>query len=170
MKVDITVSADQDVPLSSLDLPEIRLIILALPLQLLWEIAQFPLYTVWHQNNWGYILYGLAHRTLGELVILLILYELTAVIRRDRYWYLHSAFTSGILFTVAGVAYTVYSEIHNVRIKGTWGYTDLMHIVPVLNIGGTPFLQWLLIPPILLWLMRLVYRQRVGGASPEQTK
>ncbi len=35
------------------DWPEVRLIMLALPLELLWEVAQFPLYTVWHQNDWG---------------------------------------------------------------------------------------------------------------------
>ena len=137
-------------------LPEVRLIVLALPLQLLWEIAQFPLYTVWHQNDWSYILYGLAHCTLGDLIILLVLYELIAIIKRDRYWYLHGILSSGILFTIAGIGYTIYSEITNVRLKGTWGYTELMPIVPLIEIGGMPFLQWLLIPPILLLLMRLL--------------
>lgn len=136
-------------------IPEVRLIVLALPLELLWEIAQFPLYTVWHQNDWGYILYGLAHCTLGDLLILLILYELIALIQRDRYWYRHSVLPSGALFIIAGIVYTIYSEISNVRIKGTWGYTELMPIVPLIEIGGTPFLQWLLIPPFLLLLMRL---------------
>jgi hypothetical protein len=31
-----------------------------------------------------------------------------------------------------------------------------MPVVPLPGIGGTPFLQWLLIPPVLLRLMRLV--------------
>jgi hypothetical protein len=151
-------------PGSWLDLPEMRLITLALPLHLLWEVAQFPLYTIWHQNDWSYILYGLAHCTLGDLLIVLLLYELVALLRQDRRWYLRSVVGSGALFTAGGVAYTVFSEIFNVRIKGTWGYTELMPMVAVANIGGTPFLQWLLIPPILLWLMRLLARQR--GAPP----
>ena len=50
-------------------LPEIQLLMFGLPLQLLWEIAQFPLYTVWHEGDWGYILYGLAHCTLGDLLM-----------------------------------------------------------------------------------------------------
>ena len=53
----------------------------------------------------------------------------------------------------------------NVRIKGTWGYTELMPIVPGVEIGGTPFMQWLLIPPILLWLMRLTWLARQVRAS-----
>lgn len=134
--------------------PEIRLLTLALPLELLWEIAQFPLYTVWHQNDWSYILYGLAHCTLGDLLILLVIYSLISAVLHDRHWYRHRVLPGGILFTVAGLGYTIYSEITNVRIKGTWGYTELMPIVPLTGIGGMPFLQWLLIPPVLLWLMR----------------
>jgi len=129
---------------------------LGLPLSLLWEIAQFPLYTVWHQNDWGYILYGLAHCTLGDLLILLSIYELVALLNRNRYWVERNVLFNGIIFTLGGVGYTIYSEITNVRIKGTWGYTDLMPIVPIVEIGGMPFLQWLLIPPILLGLMRLL--------------
>ncbi|MBI3345037.1 MAG: hypothetical protein HY028_09335 [Gammaproteobacteria bacterium] len=39
-------------------IPEVRLLVLGLPLQVLWETAQLPLYTVWYQKGWGYILYG----------------------------------------------------------------------------------------------------------------
>jgi len=136
--------------------PETRLILVGLPLELLWETAQFPLYDVWHQNDWGYILYGLAHCTLGDVLILLATYEIVALLRRKRGWFLTHAVSGGALFTLLGAGYTVYSEIMNVRIKGTWGYTDLMPIVPGLGIGGMPLLQWLLIPPLLLWLMRQV--------------
>jgi hypothetical protein len=134
--------------------PETRLIMLGLPLELLWETAQFPLYDVWHQNDWGYILYGLAHCTFGDLLILLAAYEIVALLRRNRGWYLTHAVSGAVLFTLLGAGYTIYSEILNVRIKGTWGYTELMPLVPGIDIGGMPLLQWLLIPPILLWLMR----------------
>ncbi|MDZ7662986.1 hypothetical protein [Thiohalophilus sp.] len=135
--------------------PEVRLVTIALPLELLWEIAQFPLYDVWHQNDWGYILYGLAHCTLGDLLILLVIYELVALLSRNRAWYAATGILPrGLLFTLLGVGYTIFSEIMNVRLTGTWGYTELMPIVPVVEIGATPFLQWLLIPPVLLWLMR----------------
>ena len=137
-------------------IPEIQLLVLALPLELLWEVAQFPLYTVWHEGDWNYILYGLAHCTLGDLVILLIAYWIVAMLNRDRHWYLNNILPNGALFLVLGAVYTIYSEITNVRIKGTWDYTELMPIVPVVEIGAMPFLQWILIPPVLLWLMRLL--------------
>jgi len=138
------------------NIPEIQLLILATPLQLLWEIAQFPLYTVWHEGDWSYILYGLMHCTLGDLMILLGVFWMVSLLNRSRHWIFSPALVNIALFTTVGLGYTIFSEIVNTRIKGTWGYTELMPIVPIIEVGGMPFLQWLLIPPILIHLMRLV--------------
>ena len=138
-----------------LSIPELQLIMFGLPLQLLWEIAQFPLYTVWHEGDWSYILYGLAHCTLGDLLILLAAYWVVALLNRSRYWYRSNILVNGFLFTLLGLGYTIYSEILNVSIKGNWDYTELMPIIPVIQIGGMPFMQWVLVPPVLLWLMRM---------------
>ncbi len=136
-------------------IPELQLLVLGLPLELLWETAQFPLYTIWHEGTWSEILYGLVHCTLGDLLILLAAYWLIALFNQDRHWSRQAGLANIFLFTILGSTYTVYSEIVNVHIEGNWDYTGLMPIVPLLDIGGTPFLQWLLIPPLLLWLMRL---------------
>jgi len=144
--------------------PETSLVALGLPLELLWEIAQFPLYDVWHERGWGTILYALVHCTLGDLLILLVAYGAVALLLRNRAWALGPAAWRGALpFTLLGAAYTVYSEIVNVRVEGNWGYTELMPRVPVLEIGAMPLLQWLLIPPILLWLMRLTGPRVAAG-------
>jgi len=136
--------------------PETKLLALGLPLELLWEIAQFPLYDVWHQNDWSYILYGLAHCTLGDLLILLIAFWIVAAMLSNRRWFLAAPWAGGAAFTVLGAGYTIFSEIHNVRVKGTWGYTELMPIIPYFEVGAMPFLQWVLIPPVLVWLIGLM--------------
>ncbi|MBT8128909.1 MAG: hypothetical protein KJP10_02875 [Gammaproteobacteria bacterium] len=138
-----------------LSIPELQLLMFSLPLELLWEIAQFPLYTVWQEGEWSYILYGLAHCTLGDLLILLVTFWIVALLNRNRYWYNSNILVNGFLFTLLGLGYTIYSEIVNVSIKGTWDYTELMPIIPVIEIGGMPFMQWVLVPPVLLWLMRM---------------
>ena len=136
--------------------PEYLLLILSLPLQLLWEIAQFPLYTVWHEGDWSFILYGLVHCTLGDLLISLSIFWLVSILNRSRRWIFSPSMPNIVLFTVIGLAYTIFSEILNTRIRGTWGYTELMPIIPVIEIGGMPFLQWLLIPPVLIWLIQML--------------
>ena len=143
-------------------MPEVQLIMLATPLQLLWEVAQFPLFTVWHEGDWSYILYGLIHCTLGDLLILLSVFWLVSLLNQTRHWIFSPSITNIILFTVLGLGYTIFSEIVNTRIKGTWGYTELMPIVPIVEIGGMPFLQWLLIPPVIIWLMRLIKPQQTN--------
>lgn len=135
--------------------PEIQLLILALPLHLLWEIAQFPLYTIWHEADWGSILYALVHCTLGDLLIMLGAYWGISILNRSRYWIYSPSYLNVVFFTLSGLVYTVYSEIVNTRIKDTWTYTELMPIVPVIEVGGMPFLQWLLIPPVLVGLINL---------------
>ena len=140
--------------------PELQLIMFGLPLQVLWELAQFPLYTVWHEGDWGYILYGLIHCTLGDMLIMLSSYWLVALLNRTRYWYRIKILVNGFLFTLIGLGYTIYSELLNVNIKGTWAYTELMPIIPVIEIGGMPFMQWVLIPPVTLLLMRINYSSR----------
>lgn len=134
--------------------PEARLLALALPLEAAWETAQLPLYTLWYRADWNYILYSLAHCTAGDLLILLVAYELVAVLVRSRYWFSGSVCLTGGLFTFLGAAYTVYSETANTGIGGAWEYTAQMPLVPMFDIGATPLLQWLLIPPLVLWLMR----------------
>jgi hypothetical protein len=142
-------------------IPELQLIMFGMPLELLWEVAQFPLYTVWHEGDWGYILYGLVHCTLGDLLILLVANWMVALLNRNRYWYRSNILVNGFLFTLLGLGYTIYSEIVNVSIKGNWDYTEHMPIIPVIEIGGMPFMQWVLIPPVLLWLMRIFASQTI---------
>lgn len=136
--------------------PEFLLLTLALPLQLLWEIAQFPLYAVWHEGDWSYILYGLIHCTLADLLILLSVFWLVSLLNQSRFWIFSPSWRNTVLFTAVGLGYTIFSEIINTRVNDTWGYTDLMPIVPIIEIGGMPFLQWLLIPPVLIWLIQIV--------------
>lgn len=133
---------------------EIRLLVLGLPLEAAWETAQLPLYTLWYRSEPGYILYSLIHCTAGDLLILLVAYELVAILVHNRHWYSGPVRLTGALFTLFGAAYTVYSETLNTAPGGAWGYIARMPLVPVLDIGATPLLQWILIPPLLLWLMR----------------
>lgn len=146
-------------------MPEVQLAMLALPLHLLWELAQFPLYILWHEGSWGEILYALVHCTLGDILILLSVFWLVSLLNRSRQWvYARHVLLNALVFTALGLGYTVYSEIVNTRVVQSWAYTELMPIVPLVEVGGTPFMQWLLISPLLVWLMRLTRSAMVQAA------
>ncbi|HKB46619.1 MAG TPA: hypothetical protein VKC57_02915 [Ktedonobacterales bacterium] len=38
-------------------------------LNLAWELAQLPLYTIWREANAGYIAFAVAHCTVGDILI-----------------------------------------------------------------------------------------------------
>jgi hypothetical protein len=35
-----------------------------------------------------------------------------------------------------------------------WSYSPLMPVVPGLGVGLSPLVQWLVLPPLLIWLVR----------------
>lgn len=47
-----------------------------------------------------------------------------------------------------GVGYTVFSEWLNIVVRQAWAYSDIMPVIPVLNVGLSPLLQWIVIPII----------------------
>jgi hypothetical protein len=46
---------------------------------------------------------------------------------------------------------------------GRWGYTDTMPTLPLTPIGLVPLAQWLVLPPIILWLAQRQLRGLKGG-------
>ena len=152
---------------SSLHLPEVRLILLATPLELLWEMAQYPLYNVWHNSDWREIGVRLAHCTAGDIGILLAVYISIALLTIDRHWYQRHLVRRALAFTLFGVGYTVFSEILHVHVDATWGYTARMPIVPGMAVGLAPLLQWMVVPPTLLYLMR---RLSPRSSAPQQIR
>ena len=51
-------------------------------------------------------------------------------------------------------AYTVFSEWLNTEIRGSWAYSELMPVVPVLEAGLSPVAQWIVIPIAAFWWAR----------------
>lgn len=121
---------------------------------LVWEVGQLPFYSIWSEGTLGERVFAIVHCTGGDVVIACMSLVLPIIFAKagwpeDRQTYLRVAVAAVAL----GVFYTAYSEWTNTA-KGTWAYAREMPLVPWLKIGLTPMLQWLLIPPALLYIMR----------------
>jgi len=123
-------------------------------LNLVWEIAQLPLYTLWEESPRFFIAYAVVHCTLGDIAIgtLALLVALIATRARTvKTWRWRQV---ALLLVIPAVGYTALSEWINTIARGSWAYSALM---PVIRLGGfeiglSPLLQWLVIPPVALWL------------------
>ena len=45
-----------------------------------------------------------------------------------------------------GIGYTIFSEWLNIVVRQAWAYRDLMPVIPVIDTGLSPFMQWLVVP------------------------
>ena len=94
------------------------------------------------------------HCTLGDLAIGLSALVLALVLTRataPARWHWGRI---AVLTTVIGTAYTIFSEWMNTVALQGWRYSDAMPVVRAfgVEIGVSPLLQWLLIPPLALRL------------------
>ena len=53
-----------------------------------------------------------------------------------------------IMAVAFGVAYTVFSEWLNIVVRAAWAYRDIMPVVPIVDTGLTPLLQWVIVPTV----------------------
>lgn len=112
---------------------------------LAWEIIQLPLYSIWEEAQFGLIAFDIAHCTTGDVLIgtTTLLLTLT-LIRADKpgNWPMKRI---GIILIVLTVLYTMMSERVNLA-QGNWAYSSNMPILPWLDVGISPLLQWIFVP------------------------
>jgi len=124
-------------------------------LNLCWEAAQLPLYTVWTDGSAGQLLFAILHCTAGDLLISVASLVVALILagngwpaRRSAYWWVAG------LTLLGGLGYAVFSEWLNVAVHHSWAYSELMPIVPILNLGLSPLAQWILVPALGFSLTR----------------
>jgi hypothetical protein len=131
----------------------------ALAANLAWEIAQLPLYTIWAEATPGELAFAVLHCTVGDLMIALNALFLALIVTRAgelAEWRLPVV---GAVAVAIGLGYTVASERLNVGLV-RWTYAEAMPVVPVLDVGLAPLLQWIAVPLAAFWLLG---RLRRGG-------
>lgn len=134
--------------------PEVVLFVGGLVLNFAWELLQTPLFTD-ADRTWRYLLWTRLHCTAGDVLVLLGAHALTALAVRDRHWGRRRGrrgFGPALMFVLLGLSYTAWSEWLNTTVTQAWAYTSRMPTV--LGVGLAPLLQWLLLPPLLVALLR----------------
>src|SRR6267143_5558398 len=123
-------------------------------LSLGWEIAQLPLYTLWKAATLASMAFAVAHCTVGDILIgsaaLAAALVITQAPTLAGWHWRRIAFVSAMIAT----SYTAFSEWMNTFVLRSWEYSELMPRVSLgdIELGLSPLVQWLLIPPLALWL------------------
>jgi len=138
-----------------------RYLAATLLLDLAWEFAQMPLYTVWSES-WRAVAFAGLHCLGGDLLIAASCLWLSLIVLADARWPAARFDRVAAATFALGIGYTVFSEWLNVHVRRSWAYTDLMPLVPPLGTGLAPLLQWIVVPAVALWAAG---RRTPAGAS-----
>lgn len=111
-----------------------------------WEILQLPFYTLWTTGTLGQQAFAIVHCTLGDGMIAGFSLLLAVALAGRAGWPHIARMPVFLVSLVLGVGYTIFSEWLNVVVRGSWAYSELMPVVPVLGTGLAPLLQWLVVP------------------------
>lgn len=126
---------------------------------LLWEIAQLPLYTLWAEDNSLQILFAVLHCTTGDGMIGVIVLCIALTINRAKKPALWPRSKIALIMVILALFYTVLSELRNLS-KGNWVYSPWMPVLPGLEIGLAPLIQWIIVPLLAwYWVNRKTLRQ-----------
>lgn len=115
-------------------------------MDLAWEIAQLPLYTIWRTADAGYLAFAVIHCTAGDVTIAAAALLLALMLAGDRSWPFRGYRRVMALAIGIGIAYTVFSEWLNIEIRQSWAYSAWMPVLPLLGTGLSPVLQWIFVP------------------------
>lgn len=114
----------------------------------LWESAQMPLYTLWRTGTPEELVVDVLKCTVANILIATASLAVGLLVSGRMTRWARASVGTLIVTCLAGVGYTIYSEWVNVYVKRTWAYSDLMPIVPELDVGASPLVQWVVLPSV----------------------
>ena len=121
-------------------------------LNLVWEALQLPLYTIGRTGTLRQVVFAVLHCTAGDALIAAASFLAVGVALSTPDWPAARPWAGGAIAITFGMAYTAYSEWHNVYQTGAWAYAPSMPLV--FGIGLTPLLQWLVVPACTALIIR----------------
>ncbi len=157
-------------PLSALvNTPEFNVVIFSLLLNLAWEVWQVPFFLgMADQPHWLGVK-ACTQATFGDAGIALAAFWVTALIARSRTWIMRPSRSDIAVFIGVGLVATIAFETLATGALERWAYSDAMPRLPVLGTGLLPLLQWLALPPLVLWFVRRQiapgYREQSDGKA-----
>ncbi len=120
-------------------------------LNFVWEMVVMPAYETRSTSGAGVGIAMCVVATLGDVGITLGSYAVATMITTRR-WLTRPTLVPFATYLAVGLVMTMAFEYVNVTVLHRWSYAPRMLVVA--GIGVLPLLQWLVLPPIVLWLAR----------------
>ena len=134
--------------------PELPVAMFSFLLHFVWEFLQVPTYAGMAEIAHLQGIKVCKSATIGDVGFALTAFWTASLVARTRHWIGDQVALPVLVFLGTGIALTVGFEFYYTQVTQRWTYSDLMPLVPPFGTGLSPLLQWIVIPPLVLWLSR----------------
>lgn len=118
-------------------------------LNLVWEVGQLPLFKDGAFTLDHIMFCALA--SVADAIIVLLLYYFFALIYKDPMWVKDFTSVKVILLMIVGGIGAILAEKRHLS-EGNWAYAPTMPIIPFVDVGLSPVLQFMILPIIILYI------------------
>ena len=132
----------------------IGIAVIAFSFNFIWEVAQGWLYEGF-EYDWQHISFC-ALASIADMLMVLILLFSFGLIYKNVYWINSMDLNKVLLLVFVGFSGSILAEVFH-TIRGDWSYTDSMPLLPVMEVGVSPVLQFMILP----WLIYSISKQMV---------
>jgi hypothetical protein len=119
---------------------------------LAWELLHLPLYAGWQGETAMKSALFLAGCIIGDISIALGALVAALLLVNEGSWPSKGYLPVASLTVAFGLASTLVVEVIKVRVFGAWAYSELMPLIPGIEVGLSPIAQWVVIPLAVVWL------------------
>jgi len=123
--------------------------VLAFLLNFFWEVVQMPFYKATFFPA-GHIAFC-ALASIADAIMVLLLYLGLGFIFRNPFWIQDVKWQRVVILIFTGATGAILSELRHLSL-GTWAYANSMLIIPMVNVGITPVLQFMILP-LLVYIL-----------------
>jgi len=137
----------------------LSIILLGFLLNFIWEILHSPLYQGYVNNAQHIFISVLA--SVADVIMLLLLYFVFVYVFKNPYWVHKLSIQRIFLLILVGGTGATLSEFLHVS-AGDWVYAVKMPLIPFVNAGLSPVLQFAILPISVYWLSFYLLKTRDG--------
>jgi len=127
-----------------------------------WEMLQMPLYEDMRLNMQTAIFCGLA--SVADAIMVLLIYFVLALIYKDPLWIKHLNLKRTLIIVLLGGTGAVLAEIGHLS-QDNWAYASSMPIIPFINVGLSPILQFMFLPVLSYYLSFYLSKKNYGSQT-----
>lgn len=124
-------------------------LLMAFVLNLAWEVLQMPLYTGTSFNVQSVAFCALA--SIADAIMVLLIYFCFALIYRKPLWVQELTSLRIFILMLSCAIGAIVAEMRHVS-AGNWVYDNSMPVIPLVEVGLSPVLQFTLLPALIYYL------------------